>query len=179
MLRPSALRAAIVACCLSVTLTLTSCAQAPAPTAAPPAPTETSPTISTPSEVQPTDAVADEALPGATFNAFFPEAQDGLDRVYTQEKAGFAEVKLKRDGQEVAKLAISDTVSTPAAAQKFADATETIAGYPAVTVGKKQTAILVGGRFQVKAISVAEDFTPENRSTWLEKFDLNGLSQLP
>lgn len=174
MLRHKSFRAATLALFLSLTLVLTGCATAKAPTPQ----SATSSTISTPSEIQKTDAVSDAALPGSAFNTFFPEAQDGLERVYTQEKDGFAEAKLKQDGTEVAKLAITDTISTPAAAQKFANATEITAGYPSMSIGSKQTAILVNGRFQVKVISVADSFTADDRSAWLQKFDLNGLSGL-
>jgi hypothetical protein len=167
------LRTATLALFLSLTLVLTGCAtKAPAP------PSTTSSTISTPSEIKPTDAVSDAALSGSNFNAFFPESQAGFERVYTQEKDGFVEAKLKQDGVEVAKLAISDTISTPAAAQKFANVTETIAGYPSMTIGSKQTALLVNDRFQVKVISVADSFTADDRNLWLQKFDLNGLSEL-
>lgn len=173
MLQSKSLRSTILALFLSFTLVVTGCAKAPT------TPDTAAPTISTPSEIQKTNAVSDAALPGSTFNAFFPEAGAGFERVYTQEKDGFAEAKLKQDGQEIAKLAISDTISSPAAAQKFADAAETIAGYPAVLVGSKQTAILVSGRFQVKVISVADSFTDNDRRDWLQKFDLQGLSKLP
>jgi hypothetical protein len=173
MLRPTSWRTATLALVLSFSLILTGCAGAK-DTAPPIAPS----TISTPAEVQKTDAVSDAALPGSAFNAFFPDPQNEFERVYTQEKAGFAEAKLKQDGSEVAKLAISDTISTPAAAQKFADVSETIAGYPSLSIGSKQTAILVNDRFQVKVISVADSFTADDRSAWLQKFDLKGLSEL-
>jgi hypothetical protein len=173
MLRPKSLRTATLALFLSLTLVVTGCASK-APVSSNTAPS----TISTPTEIQKTDAVSDAALPGSAFNAFFPEAQGGFERVYTQEKDGFAEAKLKQDGAEVAKLAISDTISTPAAAQKFANVSETIAGYPSMSIGSKQTALLVNNRFQVKVISVADSFTADDRSAWLQKFDLNGLSGL-
>lgn len=122
-------------------------------------------------------AVVKEATKGGEFNKFFPAAQDGYERVYTQEKQGFAEAKLKRDGKEVAMLAISDTRSIPGAAAKYANATETIGGYPAVSIGNTQTSILVGD-YQVKVLSRSPDFTQDDRAAWLTKFDLSGLKQL-
>lgn len=132
-------------------------------------------------QVQPAEgrgAVARDVVSGSQFNKFFPAASGEYDRVYTQEKDGFAEAKLKRNGQDVAMLAISDTSSVPAAAAKFDNSQMQIAGYPAVTVGNTQTAILVGDRFQVKVISRSSDFTASDREAWLQKFDLRGLSQL-
>jgi len=175
-LNSKSLRSIVLALCLSLTLIVSGCGKAP--TALDPNTSSTS-TISTPSQIQKTEAVAKAALPGSTFNVFFPEVGDGFERIYTQEKDGFAEAKLKQEGQDIAKFAISDTISTPAAAQKFTDANDTIAGYPAVTVGSKQTAILVNERFQVKVISVADNFTADDRRDWLQKFDLTGLATLP
>ncbi len=123
-------------------------------------------------------AVAKEATQGSQFNAFFPAAQDGYDRVYTQEKKGFAEAKLKKDGTHVAMLSISDTSSLPSAAAKYANATTEIAGYPAVEVGSTQTAILVADRYQVKVLSRDPSFTQQDRQAWIQKFKLSGLAQL-
>jgi hypothetical protein len=125
-----------------------------------------------------TVAVAKDATQGAEFNKFFPKPGDGYERVYTQEKKGFAEAKLKKDGKEVAMLAIFDTSSTPAAAMKYTNSTLTIAGYPAVTLGNTQTSVLVNKRYQVKVLSRDPSFTQADRAAWLEKFDLKGLAQL-
>lgn len=122
-------------------------------------------------------AVAKTATQGSEFNKLFPKASDGYQGVYTQEKKGFANLKLKKGGKEVALLSISDTTSTPSAAAKFSKSTKKIGGYPAVEVGKTQTAILVG-KYQVKAISSNPSFTASDRSDWLEKFNLNGLAKL-
>ena len=123
-------------------------------------------------------AVVTESKAGGNFNRFFPDGGNGYQRVYTQEKKGFAEAKLKRDGQEVAVLSISDTLNTPSAVNKFKQSTETINGYPAVNQGKTGTAVLVGDRFQVKVFSRDSSFTEEDRKAWLSKFDLRGLSRL-
>ncbi|MDZ8086522.1 MAG: hypothetical protein RMY16_13335 [Nostoc sp. DedQUE12b] len=122
-------------------------------------------------------AVAKTATQGSEFNKFFPKAGDGYQRVYTQEKKGFAEAKLKKGGKDIAVLSISDTTSTPSAAAKFSKSTKEIGGYPAIEVGKTQTAILVG-KYQVKALSRDSSFTGSDREDWLEKFNLNGLANL-
>ncbi|MEI1376186.1 hypothetical protein PQG02_24410 [Nostoc sp. UHCC 0926] len=122
-------------------------------------------------------AVTKTATQGSEFNKLFPDAGDGYQRVYTQEKKGFAEAKLKKGGKEVALLSISDTTSTPSTAAKFSKSTKKIGGYPAVEVGKTQTAILVG-KYQVKALSRDSSFTASDRADWLEKFNLSRLASL-
>lgn len=121
-------------------------------------------------------SVAKTATQGSEFNKFFPDAGDGYQRVYTQEKKGFSEARLKKAGKELALLSISDTTGTDAAA-KFSKSTKKIGGYPAVEVGKTQTAILVG-KYQVKALSRNPSFKASDRADWLEKFNLDGLYKL-
>jgi hypothetical protein len=123
-------------------------------------------------------AVAKTATQGSQFNRFFPPANDGFQRVFTQEKKGFAEAKLKQGGKDVAMLSISDTSSLPVAAAKFKNSTKTIGGYPAVEIGKSQTAVLVGDRYQVKVLSRDPSFTASDRASWLQKFNLNDLAKL-
>jgi hypothetical protein len=122
-------------------------------------------------------AVAKDATQGSEFNKFFPAAGDGYQRVYTQEKKGFAEAKLKKGGKDVAMLSVSDTTSTPGAAAKFSNSSKKIGGYPAVTVGNTQTAVLVG-KYQVKVLSRDPSFTASDREAWIQKFNLSGLSKL-
>ena len=123
-------------------------------------------------------SVAKDATQGSKFNKFFPAASDGYQRVFTQEKKGFAQAKLKKDGKEVAKISVNDTTSNPSAAAKFADSPKKISGYPAVERGK-QTAVLVDNRYQVKIISSdPNEFTASDREAWLKKFDLNGLAKV-
>ncbi|MEH2284074.1 MAG: hypothetical protein V7K90_22580 [Nostoc sp.] len=122
-------------------------------------------------------SVAKTATQGSEFNKLFPDAGDGYQRVYTQEKKGFAEAKLKKGGKDIALLSISDTSSTPSAAAKFSKSTKKIGGYPAIEVGKTQTAILVG-KYQVKALSRDSSFTASDRADWLAKFNLNRLASL-
>jgi hypothetical protein len=157
---------------LTVMLVVTGCATAPAP----------SPYDQVQEETTGRDApaaVASEAQPGGTFNQFFPDPQEGFDVVPSQEKQGFAEYKLNQDGTTVAMLSINDTISNPEATQKFQDSDRQIAGYPAVDIGSTQTAILVADRYQVKVQSRDESFTVGDRETWLARFDLDGLAQLP
>ena len=122
-------------------------------------------------------AVAKTATQGSEFNKFFPDAGNGYERVYTQEKKGFAEAKLKKNGTDVAMLSISDTTSLPTAAAKYDQATAKIQGYPAVQVGTTQTGVLVG-RYQVKVLSRTPSFAASDREAWIQKFDLRGLSKL-
>lgn len=123
-------------------------------------------------------AVAKDATQGSNFNRFFPGTQGGFERVFTQEKKGFAEAKLKKDGEDVAMLSISDTASTPSATAKFQNSTKQIGGYPAVDIGRNQTAVLVNNRYQVKVQSRDLSFTASDRQAWLRKFNLTGLSRL-
>ena len=125
-----------------------------------------------------TTAVVKDAESGGSFNRYFPDAGNGYQRVYTQEKKGFAEAKLKKDGKEVAVMAISDTLNNPNAKSKFQNSQDTIGGYPAVKQGSKSNALLVGDRFQVKVSSRDDSFSESDRKEWLSKFDLQGLSRL-
>ena len=123
-------------------------------------------------------AVVKESTSGGSFNQFFPPSGGGYERVYTQEKKGFAEAKLKQDGKVLAMLAISDISNNPAAADKFQDSKTTIKGFPAVEQGATATAVLVNNRYQVKVLSREPDFSASDRQAWLAKFDLDGLAKL-
>jgi hypothetical protein len=121
---------------------------------------------------------APEARKGGDLNEYFPGASGEFERVAAQEKEGFAEYKLKREGKDVAMLSISDTRTNPAAADKFKQSTARIAGYPAMEVGRTQTAVLVGDRYQVKVLSRDPSFTKADREAWIQRFDLKGLEAL-
>ncbi|MEL7417551.1 MAG: hypothetical protein AAGK10_03050 [Cyanobacteria bacterium J06555_3] len=124
-------------------------------------------------------AVVDGSQSGSAFNRYFPDSSSEYDRVYSQEKKGFAQAKLKKDGAEIAVLSISDILDSPSnSASKFQDSTEKISGYPAINQGKTATAILVGDRYQVKIRSKDAAFDAGDRAKWLGKFDLRGLSKL-
>lgn len=163
------LRKLLLSLLLSTALLITSCAQT-APSRFDQAQRE--------STAKNTSAVVKESESGGSFNRYFPDATNGYQRVYTQEKKGFAEAKLKKDGKDVAVMAISDTLNNPSAASKFSSSTTKIAGYPAINQGSTATAVLVANRFQVKILSRDPAFTESDRETWLSKFDLRGLSRL-
>jgi hypothetical protein len=126
---------------------------------------------------KPTAITAEGSKPGSAFNKFFPaDGTDGHSRVYTAEKPGYAEAKLKKDGKDVAMLSISDTASDPDAKSKFVGASDKMKGYPLITVGKNQSALLVKDRYQVKVSSQTLD--ADARKAWLDRFDLAGLAGL-
>lgn len=124
------------------------------------------------------EAVAEDAIAGSEFNQFFPKSADGLEVIFSQEKDGFAEAVLEKDGAEVATLSISDIISNPSAADKYADSSDTLDSFPLVDVGSQGSAVLVADRFQVQVRSKADDFNRDNRVSWLAAFDLAGLSGL-
>lgn len=117
-------------------------------------------------------------IDGGNFNKFFPSNGGGYERVYTQEKDGFAEAKLKQDGNTLAMLSVSDTASNPSATSKYQNSERTLAGYPLAEVGSTATSLLVADRLQVKVLSRDPDFASTDREAWLEKFDLAGLAKL-
>jgi hypothetical protein len=123
-------------------------------------------------------AVEKQALEGAKFNQFFPSSSDGYERVFIQEKSGFVQAKLKRNGQELALMSIFDTISNKTAADEFSQSTEQIKDYPSLEKGSNTTAVLVNNRFQVKITSTDSSFTKNERVLWLEKFNLDGLAKL-
>ncbi|BAQ60171.1 hypothetical protein GM3708_577 [Geminocystis sp. NIES-3708] len=123
-------------------------------------------------------AVDKKAIKGASFNQFFPPDSGEYERVFTQEKAGFVQAKLKKNGEDLATLAIFDTISNPSAKEDFKNSTDNINGFPALQKGSNNTAVLVGDRYQVSVRSSNNNFTIEDRKEWLSKFDLNGLSKL-
>ena len=126
---------------------------------------------------KPTAATVEGSKPGSAFNKFFPaDGVEGMSRVYTAEKTGYAEAKLKKDGKDVAVLSISDTMNEPDAKGKFASAADKVKGSPLVTVGKNQSAALVKDRYQVKVSSQTLD--ADARKAWIERFDLAGLAGL-
>lgn len=123
-------------------------------------------------------AVVKDSTQGAEFNKFFPKGGSGYERVYSQEKKGFAQAKLNKGGKNVAVLSIADIKNNPSAATKYQTSTKTVAGYPAATLGTTQTSVLVNNRYQVTVASRDPSFTASDRQNWLQKFDLNGLARL-
>lgn len=123
-------------------------------------------------------AVVKDATQGSNFNRFFPKSGNGYQVVAAQEKKGFAEYKINKDGKNVAVISITDTTSVPAAAAKYKDSTFNIGGYPAVDQGANNTGVLVDDRYQVKISSRDASFTKDDRVAWLQKVNLNGLAKL-
>ena len=120
-------------------------------------------------------AVAESALPGSSFNKFFPSQEEGIDIVFKQEKDGFAQASLLRGGEAIGMLSISDTRNNPSARDKFAESADTVGSHPAVVIDNA-TSILVADRFQVQVQSEGDALTAEDRANWLEQFDLAGLA---
>jgi hypothetical protein len=87
---------------------------------------------------------------------------------YTQEKKGFAQAEVTKDGKKLATISISDTLANPEAKAKFAAASSSIADYPSATVGNNGTAILVGDRFQVQVRSLSPAMNAEGREAWIQ-----------
>ncbi len=163
------LRKFLVTLLLSGCLLLTSCTQQ-APSRFDGAQTESTQKGAT--------AVVNDSQSGGSFNRYFPDGGSGYERVYSQEKKGFAQAKLKKDGKEIAILSISDTLNNPSTIDKFKDTDSQVNGFPSVSQGSTGTAILVGDRYQVKIRSKDSSFTQGDRQKWLGKFDLRGLSKL-
>lgn len=116
-------------------------------------------------------------MEGKHLNAFFPaDNTDGMSRVFTQEKDGFVEAKLKKDGQDTATLSISDANGDEGVKSKFASAADKVSGQPLVTIGKNQSAVLVHDRYQIKVSSQTLDEAA--RKALLTKFDIDGLNKL-
>jgi hypothetical protein len=161
-------RKALIPLLLCVFLMVTACTKAPSPYAQ--VQKETS-RRGAPS------AVVKSSEQGATFNKFFPVAK-GYDVIPAQEKKGFAEYKVTKDGKTLAMLSISDTLNVPGSAAKYQSSTSKVGNYPSVEQGTTATGILVNGRYQVKVLSRDPAFVQANRVAWLQKFDLQGLAKL-
>lgn len=129
-------------------------------------------------EVKKTDKPADapKATAGSALNKFFPgDGPDGK-RVFTQEKEGYAEAKLQKDGKDVATLSIADVSTNADAKKKYEGATDKVAGFPLTTLGNTMSSVLVKDRYQVRVSSPALDAGA--RKDLLGKFDLAGLAKL-
>lgn len=122
-------------------------------------------------------SVSDAAIEGSRLNAYFPASGDDGEVIFKQEKTGFAQALVTRDGAPHVTLSISDTRSNPSARDKFADAAGAVGGFPMVHVGSRSTSALVADRFQVQVRAEADGVDPAARAAWLERFDLGGLAQ--
>lgn len=119
-----------------------------------------------------------EVVNGTAFNRLFPKPQPGETIVFTQEKRGFSEARLKSGQETRALLAISDTVTAPEARSKFVRAAEQLQGWPLVEQGPQASALLVAERFQVKVIGQGAGLDQEKRHDLLGAFNLSGLAAL-
>jgi hypothetical protein len=120
-----------------------------------------------------------EVVNGTAFNRLFPAAGPGEQLVFTQEKRGFSEARLKQGDATLALLAVSDTITLPEARQKFAGASESLQGWPLVEQGPQASALLVADRFQVKVIGQGQGLEEGKRHDLLAAFDLPALAALP
>lgn len=119
-----------------------------------------------------------EVVNGSAFNRLFPVPEAGQQLVFTQEKRGFSEARLKQSDAVIALLAVSDTITAPEAQAKFLAAEERLQGWPLVEQGSQASALLVADRFQVKVIGQGNGLDPGQRHELLESFDLPALAAL-
>lgn len=124
------------------------------------------------------DLPTSEVVNGTAFNRLFPAPGPGEQVVFTQEKRGFSEAKLKQGDQTRALLAISDTITAPTAKDKFATSTERLQGWPLVEQGSQASALLVADRFQVKVIGQGVGLDQQQRHDLLAAFQLQKLAAL-
>ena len=125
-----------------------------------------------------TTALPAKPVPGSALNKFFPNDADGYDRIFTQEKNGFAMANLNKGGKTVATLSINDCAALPSSRDKFKSAGRSVGGNPATNDGMSGIAMLVGDRYQVKIRATGGALSDADMQAWLEKFDLNGLAGL-
>ena len=124
------------------------------------------------------DVPTSEVVNGTAFNRLFPKPQPGEAIVFTQEKRGFSEARLKSGQETRALLAISDTTTAPEARNKFVSSPERLQGWPLVEQGPQASALLVAERFQVKVIGQGAGLDQEKRHDLLGAFNLSGLAAL-
>jgi predicted small lipoprotein YifL len=164
---------------IALMLTMTACGQPKPPSRWDDAQREsTQQTKKIPASTPPGQNLPKKPVEGGKLNQFFPAGGNGYDRVFTQEKGGFVEAKLKKGGKEIAILSITDLASNRQGLDKYQKSTENIASYPAVKQGNTLTSILVNNRYQVKAQSKDPSFSGTDRAEWIQKFNLSGLANL-
>jgi hypothetical protein len=124
------------------------------------------------------DVPAGQVVNGPAFNRLFPKPQPGEELIFTQEKRGFSQARLKEGDSTKALLSISDVITAPEAREKFNGARQQLGSWPLVEQGNQASALLVADRFQVKVIGQGNGLDPEKRHELLEAFDLPGLAAL-
>lgn len=129
-------------------------------------------------EAKPTKVDKAAKMDGKAFNKFFAKDADGHKVVFTTEKVGTSQAKLKKDGKEVATFTITDLVGDQTKLDAYKKAKGKIGTYPMLAKGSKGTALLVGNRYQVQIRAKDAKLDEAARKKWLEKFDLKGLAML-
>ncbi|MEB3264466.1 MAG: hypothetical protein VKJ66_08865 [Synechococcus sp.] len=124
------------------------------------------------------DVPISQVVNGSAFNRLFPEPDTGEQLVFTQEKRGFAQARLRQGEELRALLSISDVITAPETRAKFQDSAAVLQGWPLVEQGSQASALLVADRFQVKVIGQGVGLDPQQRHALLEAFDLSGLAAL-
>ncbi|MEX1317771.1 MAG: hypothetical protein AB1Z22_11705 [Synechococcaceae cyanobacterium] len=124
------------------------------------------------------DVPTAQVVNGTAFNRLFPSAGPGEQLVFTQEKRGFSQARLKQGDATLALLAIADTATAPEAREKFGASSERLQGWPLVEQGPQASALLVADRFQVKVIGQGTGLDVGQRHELLGAFDLPGLAAL-
>jgi len=119
-----------------------------------------------------------EVVNGTQFNKLFPTPQAGEQLVFTQEKRGFSQARLKQGEEVRALLSISDVITSPASLSKFQRSDERIQSWPLVDQGSQASALLVAERFQVKVIGQGSGLDASQRHELLGAFDLPALAAL-
>lgn len=115
---------------------------------------------------------------GTALNRLFPEPQVGEKLVFTQEKRGFSQARLKKGDEVRALLSISDVTTSPASRAKFSGSDSALAGWPLVEQGDQSSALLVADRFQVKVMGQGAGLSPDERHELLGAFNLQALAAL-
>ncbi len=124
------------------------------------------------------DVPKGQVVNGTAFNRLFPKPETGEQVVFTQEKRGFSEARLKQGDRVTALLAISDVTTAPEARRKFDGSSTLLQGWPLVEQGGQASALLVADRFQVKVIGQGSGLDEDQRHELIGAFDLKGLAAL-
>jgi hypothetical protein len=119
-----------------------------------------------------------QVVNGTAFNRLFPKPQTGEQLIFTQEKRGFSQARLKAGDRTRALLSIADVITAPEAREKFSGASQRLRNWPLVEQGPQASALLVADRFQVKVIGQGDGLDQEQRHVLLDAFDLPGLAAL-
>jgi hypothetical protein len=120
-----------------------------------------------------------EVLDGSVFHQYFPAKPEGpFTLSYEPDQKGLATALLKKNGKDVAKLIVRDTLLHPEETKPYQDTKKVLGGYPMIITPEKGVALLLGGRFQVEVRPINDSFTEEECKEWLKLFDLETLSRL-